>query len=275
MRQIRKAWTALICLFLPSFIKPPLLRLAGHRVHRSARIGCSLVLVDRLYMGRSTRIGWLNTIKARRIVMRDKAYFGHLNWISGGLSIGMLEHGAIGHRNQINSDRLPGCRRRPQLRLGIWSKITAGHFVNCSETVLLGNYTTVAGFGSQLWTHGFVHHSEGVGRGDVRGKITIGNNVYIGSNCTLQPGITIANVVSVGSHASVAKSLLEPGVYVPHELRYIARTPEQRLAGLDHVVVTPDHRGFYWRAGGGALHESARRLSGNSQTSAAAGTHEL
>lgn len=254
MRKLRRLWTALICLIVPSFLKPPLLRLAGHRVHQTARIRCSLILADRLYMGRGTRIGRFNGIKVRRLVMRNGAYIGHLNWISGGLSIGLLEHGAIGHLNIVNSSMLAGCRRRPQLRLGVGSKITAGHFVNVCETTTLGNYTTIAGFGSQLWTHGFVHHSEGPGRGEVRGRITIGDNVYIGSNCTLQPGITIANAVSVGAHASVAKSLLEPGVYVPQTLRYLARSPEERLAGLDRIATgSLEPAAYYWRDGGGQL----------------------
>ena len=254
MRKLRRLWTALICLIVPSFLKPPLLRLAGHRVHQTARIRCSLILADRLYMGRGTRIGRFNGIKVRRLVMRNGAYIGHLNWISGGLSIGLLEHGAIGHLNIVNSSMLASCRRRPQLRLGVGSKITAGHFVNVCETTTLGNYTTIAGFGSQLWTHGFVHHSEGPGRGEVRGRITIGDNVYIGSNCTLQPGITIANAVSVGAHASVAKSLLEPGVYVPQTLRYLARSPEERLAGLDRIATgSLEPAAYYWRDGGGQL----------------------
>ena len=258
MRTLRRLWTTFVCLAFPASVKPCLLWLAGHRVHRSARIGVSLIRVDRLYLGRNARIGQLNLLRARRLVMREHANIGHLNWVSGDISISLAERAAIGHRNHINAGTWPGLRHRPQLRLGVWAKITTGHFVNACESVTLGKYTTLAGFGSQLWTHGYVHMSEGLERAEVRGKITIGDNVYIGSNCTLQAGIRIANAVSVGAHASVAKSLLEPGVYVPQELRYLRRSPEDRLAGLDQITPgSNDRNPVYWRGGGGALTDSA------------------
>lgn len=259
MARLRRVLTAATCLLLPAFAKPCALRLLGHRVHRSARIRMSLVTVDRLWLGRNTRIGRLNSIAGRRLVLRENAYIGHLNWISGTVSIGLGENAAIGHRNHINGGDVPGESRRAQLRLGTWSKITAGHFVNVGETITLGKYTTIAGYGCQLWTHGFVHMSEGLGRGEVRGRITIGDNVYIGSNSTLQPGITIASAVSVGAHASVAKSLLEPGVYVPQELRYFPRTPEERLAKLDRIEEPSSGYVYYWRGGGDALRPPSGR----------------
>jgi acetyltransferase-like isoleucine patch superfamily enzyme len=254
---VRRFLTVLVCLVVPSAWKPPLLRLLGHRVHRRARIKLSIVKVDRLYLGADTRIGHLNIIQARRLVIRERGYVGHLNWISGGLSIALKQNGAIGHRNHINSGVTPGCNRRPQLRIGIWAKITAGHFVNACETIVLGNYSTIAGYGSQLWTHGFVHEWEGIGRSEVRGRIIIKDNVYIGSNCTLQAGITIEKAVSVGAHASVAKSLLEPGVYVPQELRYLAKMPHQRLASLNQVHFVSATTPLFWRDGGGVLRDSA------------------
>ncbi len=42
---------------------------------------------------------------------------------------------------------------------------------------------------------------------DVFGKIIIGDNVYIGNNATLMPGITIGDNVVVGANALVTKSI--------------------------------------------------------------------
>jgi acetyltransferase-like isoleucine patch superfamily enzyme len=139
------------------------------------------------------------------------------------------------------------------LSVGIWSKITASHYLEMSESILIGNYSTIAGVGSQIWTHGFVHMSEGLSRATVRGRIRIGHNVYVGSHSTLNAGITLGDAVAVGAHSSVAKSLLEPGVYVSQELRYIRATPEQRLEGLDLVREAAGSEPFYWRPGGGPL----------------------
>ena len=44
--------------------------------------------------------------------------------------------------------------------------------------------------------------------------ITIGNDVWIGANCTILPGVTIGEGCSFGAHAMVSKSTEPWGVYV-------------------------------------------------------------
>lgn len=246
MARIRRGLTATICLIAPTSLKPSLLRLLGHRVARGVRIRMSALFVDRLTLAAEARIGRFNVITARRLIMRKAANIGHLNWVSGGLSISLGTNGAIGHLNIVNSGGPLGTASRAQLRIGDFSKITTGHLVNVGESISLGNFTTIAGYGSQLWTHGFVHMTEGLARAEVRGRITIGNNVYVGTHCTIQAGVVIENAVSVGAGATVAKSLLEPGTYVPPPLIHLARSPEQRIAALEQRV-TSDGDVYYWR----------------------------
>ena len=76
MKAARKALTALACLAAPPALKPPLLNLMGHRIARGARIGVSLVRVERLCMAAGARIGHLNWIEARRIALRRGAGIG-------------------------------------------------------------------------------------------------------------------------------------------------------------------------------------------------------
>lgn len=247
MRKSRRVLTLLVCLALPHRLKPFLLRLLGHRVENGAVIGCSLVWVDRLLMERGARIGTGNLLNAPRVILRAGAYFQNFNMVSTCAAIVMAKMGAIGNRNQIKGVPSIG-RRRALLSIGIWSKITAGHVVEVSESIIIGNFSTIAGMGTQIWTHGYVHMSEGVARAAVRGAVRIGDNVYIGSMSCLSPGIVIANAVAVGAHSSVSSSLLQPGVYVSQKLRYIEKTPEQRLEGLERL---PDEAGqaVYWRGG--------------------------
>jgi acetyltransferase-like isoleucine patch superfamily enzyme len=101
------------------------------------------------------------------------------------------------------------------------SKITAGHYVNLIAPISFGAYSVLAGSGSQMWTHGFTHDTEGPGREEHKKPIRIGDNVYIGSMCCIGPGVTLGNHVAIGSHSSVAKSLSEPGLYVSQELRLV------------------------------------------------------
>ena len=45
--------------------------------------------------------------------------------------------------------------------------------------------------------------------------------IYIGSATMINPGICISDAITIGSHATIAKSLYEPGLYVNQSLRHI------------------------------------------------------
>jgi UDP-3-O-[3-hydroxymyristoyl] glucosamine N-acyltransferase len=174
-------------------------------------------------------------IRTRRLVMREESAIGSLNVVDGNFSVWLRRLAMIGNRNVINQGPLPASAGPVLLRLGVWAKITASHYVNVSDSVLLGALTTIGGAGSQLWTHGFVYLPE-LKRPMVRGKIQTGRNVYIGSQCCVSPGVMIATGVAVGAHSSVANSLTQPGVYVSAPLRYFPSSPEKRMEGLHRIA---------------------------------------
>ena len=68
------------------------------------------------------------------------------------------------NRNRINRGLYLGSRFPSSLTLGRLSKITADHYVNLIAPVSFGDYSVLAGSGSQVWSHGFVHHATGRGR---------------------------------------------------------------------------------------------------------------
>jgi acetyltransferase-like isoleucine patch superfamily enzyme len=202
-------------------------------------------MANRLIMGDDTRIGRFNVIRVRRLFMRQRAYIGHMNFISGDFSVNLGVNSAIGNRNVVNRGPTLAQVSPSQLRLGTWSKITASHYLNVAESILFDEYSILAGCSSQMWTHGFIHMSSGLGREEICGKIAVGKNVYIGSQCCFNPGVQIGDCVSLGAHSSVATSLLEPGVYVSQPLRHISSTPEARLARLEKVETASGN--FYRR----------------------------
>ena len=232
---IRGALTTITCLVMPPALKPPLLRALGHHVHARARIGVSIISASRLYLDAGSRIGHLNLIRCGRILLRPEAYIGSLNIIRGPLHVVLGPNAGIGNRNVIVRAQRPLSVGPSRLRLGVWSKITAGHYVDCMTNVRFGDYSTLAGAGSQLWTHGYVHYTKGIDRARVDGEVRIGDNVYIGSASCISGGVSIADGVAVGAHSSVAASLLRAGVYVSQPLRYLAITPEERLARLPRI----------------------------------------
>jgi acetyltransferase-like isoleucine patch superfamily enzyme len=207
-----------------------------------------------------SRIGAFNLIKIRRLVMRHASYLGAANILKGRFSCCLARNAAIGNRNFVGLGNLLSAHPPVLLKLGTWAKITASHYVNVEESIKIGEYSTIAGAGSQLWTHGYVHMSSGLDRAEVRGRITIGSNVYIGAHSCIGPGITIVDRVAVGAHSSVATSLERPGVYVSQPLRYVPSSGEERIAKLEKVELGAPGDGYYWRNGGGPPRGTTREI---------------
>ncbi len=104
---MRRFLTTLVCLLLPAPFKPWLLSALGHRVHRSARIGPSLVSVGRLYMGPGTRIAALTVLSCPRVCMRRGAWIGAANIVRGPFSLFLAEGASLGNRNIVSGARRP------------------------------------------------------------------------------------------------------------------------------------------------------------------------
>lgn len=217
---------ALLLAALPTRIARLLVPSLRRAIAPSARVGFSLVRVSgAMSMAEGARIGHLNLIHVNELMMGPRSYIGLLNRMIGPFRVRLGVHAGIGNTNIINRGR-GGVTTASTLALGEWAKITAGHRVNLSSDVLIGKFSTIAGAGSQIWTHGYVHETEGLGRYRIDGPVVIGDNVYIGSMCFLSMGITIARGVIVGGGTSVARDLTEPGLYVSAGLRQLPRPPE-------------------------------------------------
>jgi acetyltransferase-like isoleucine patch superfamily enzyme len=229
-RGLRLCATALAAL-LPRPFGPAALNLLGHSVGGRARIGFSLVLADRLVLQDGARIGHLNLLMMRRLVMRSGARMGRRNVVHGPVSIAMGEHALIGNRNKVlRAPQGSVCPGPALFRLGELAGITGDHRVDCTRSVRMDDFSTVAGAGTQIWTHGYVHDQEGPGRYRIDGRVRIGRNVYVGSACVVTAGVSIADGAVVGAGATVARSLSEPGLYVSAGLRRLERppSPDQR-----------------------------------------------
>lgn len=230
-RNIVRWATAVSALLLPSPLARFMLNALGHRIARGGRIGISLVLVDQINMGPGTRIGHFNLIHIRRLVMRQGSYLGRMNVLNGPFSLALGPQAALGNSNKVVRGPLGTVTVGPAyLKLGRLSKITSNHRIDCTRSVTFGDYCTMAGIGSMVWTHGYVHAMEGPSRYRIDGPIMIENNVNIGAGCILSLGIRIASGVMLGAGVTVARDLLEPGLYVSSPLRRLPmpENPDQR-----------------------------------------------
>lgn len=222
---------ALILLLFPTWLVRHLANACGHAIAPGARIGFSLMIIDRLVMASGARVGHFNVFQVRRIMLRNNARLGHLNFCRGPMSLRLDAKAVIGNRNTITR-AIRGTTFGPsQLYLGKLAKITAGHSLDCTQSIHLGHYSTLAGKAAQIWTHGYVHEEEASKRYRVDGKVFIGNNVYIGSGVIVTGGVRICNYASVGVGTCVTKNLLEPGFYISGKLRMLPKPadPNSRI----------------------------------------------
>lgn len=243
--MIRRFATVGVTLLMPPALKPFLLNLLGHRVARTARISPSIVLVDRLWMQDHAAIRLGNVIRCRRLIMRRLSYIDRFNRVTGPLTLALAETAAIGRTNVVYRAPHPTSIGPAMLRLGILAKLTSSHLVDCTCTISIGAYSTIAGARSQLWTHGYKHASQGPGRYRIDGRIDIGSNVYVGSASVLNAGLHIANGITVGSHASVSKSLTRPGTYVSQTLRHLEPQDDDPSGRLIYVGTDPEGEVVY------------------------------
>ena len=155
-------------------------------------------------------------IRPTRLIMEENTYIGHFT-VCTGLALLELKAGShIGNSNRIFGPRLDstsfyGHRNRyPALRLGTYAAITHSHILDCTDTILIGSRTTVAGYGAQLLTHSVDLHNS---RQDCE-PITLGKSCFIGTSSVLLKGVTFPDRSVLAAGSVLTKSAIcESGVY--------------------------------------------------------------
>lgn len=227
---MKKYLTCFIGVVLPSKIVVFFWRLLGHNIANDAKIGFSIVFAKRILMAPGAHIGHGNYININELLLFEGAFVGRSNIVNGPFAIEMKKGAQIGNRNKILRGPTPLVTFGVSvLRVGEGSKITSDHRIDCSQSVIIGAHTIIAGAASQIWTHGYVHDIQGPGRYRVDGRIVIGNNVYVGSACVLTGGVRIEDGIIVGAGATVSRSLTEAGMYVSSGLRRLDRPLDPML----------------------------------------------
>ncbi len=188
-----------------------LVQLWGYDLHPTSRIGLSLVLVDKLVLRASARIGHGNVIKGAALVQLDEhSSIGNGNWITGFPRGTASRHFA--HQPE----------RQPELRLGAHAAITNRHLIDCTHRVEIGAFTTFAGFRSQILTHSIDlrlarQHSE---------PITVGAYCFLGTDCVLLGGAVLPDRSVLGAKSLLNKAYTEPGqLYAGVPARSVAPLP--------------------------------------------------
>jgi len=195
---LKKILNVLI-LFCPWPIRRRLLiRFWGYKIHNTARIGFSYIYPSHLEMKEGAKIDHFTfAIHLENLALGYKSTIGRSNWITGF----PMNTKSLHFNHQKN--------RISELVVGDHSAITKNHHLDCTNKIQIGDFVTVAGYGSQLLTHS-VNIFES--RQDSN-PITIGNYCFVGTNVVILGGSTLPNYSVLG-----AKSLLNKNFLTPYSL---------------------------------------------------------
>lgn len=173
--------------------------LFGFKIHKTARIGFSLILCKEFTMEEHTRIGHLTIIKPiDRVYMGPYARIGAQNFITG---YNTSEGGyakKVGFYKHVTD-------RKCELVLDEDAAITSRHIIDCNGGVYFGAHSLLAGMRSQILTHAIDIYNC---RQDTQ-PVKIGNYVFIGTGCIILKGTEIPDYAIVGAGAVLNKKYTE------------------------------------------------------------------
>jgi len=178
----------LLSMFMPQNIRRSFLEAQfGYKIHPTCRLGWCWIAPTGLIMEEGSHIGHLTVCKNIDLLhLKAHASIGRGNWITG-FPLGPSPHFA------------EETARRPELILGEHAAITHRHLIDCTNSVVIGRFTTMAGFQSQILTHSIDLERNRQSSAPVR----IGDYCFVGTNSVLLPGSALPDYSVLG-----AKSLL-------------------------------------------------------------------
>lgn len=196
----------------------------GFSIHPTSRIGFAWIAPRRLVMAENSRIGHLTFCKNIDLLQLGAgAIIGQLNWITG-FPTGHSRHFA--HQTD----------RRPELILGAHAGISSRHLFDCTASVRIGAFATVAGFRSQLLTHSI----DLVASRQSSAPIEIGEYGFVGTDSVVLGGGVLPHHCVLG-----AKSLLNKKLETP--FRLYAGVPAKAVKELpENLQYFQRTEGFVW-----------------------------
>lgn len=184
----------LFVVVLPWRIKRFLLvKLYHYQIHPTARIGLSYIYPKHLIMEEGAYIGHLNVaIHLELIHMEKDCTISQKNWITG-----------FPLDNKTNFQDFPN--RKPYLIMKKDSAITKQHLVDCTDTVTIGELTSVGGYGTQILSHSTSLQMNK----QSCAPITIGHHCFVGTRSIILPGSILPNHSVLGAGAVLKKQFTE------------------------------------------------------------------
>ena len=185
----------LFVVILPWFLKKRVLRtFYKYKIHNKSYIGLAYVFPKELVMEKGSVIGHFNTaIHLDYMYLGKNATIGRNNWITGFPTGTGSKH--FSHQSE----------RKSELILGDESAITKKHHIDCTNSITIGKYVTIAGYNSQLLTHSIDIYE---GRQSSK-PINIGDYCFIGTSVIILGGASLPPYCVLGAGSVLNKSYEE------------------------------------------------------------------
>jgi len=204
------------------------------KLGKHCKIGFSLILCPCIELDENVYIGHFNFISIQKLKMSANARVLHLNFIKGNFNVDLSCRSRISSQNKISS--LRSNYYKSTLHVKKNAAINFKCLIDCTSDVTIGACTTLAGSGTQVWTHSFYFSKNSNRIVRVDNSVSIGDHCYIGSRCCILPGVCIGNAITVGAQAVVSKSIEKSGLYVSQSLRFIEFDPDEKIAALGNPI---------------------------------------
>lgn len=183
---------SLCIVFLPWKLKRWfLIKIWKYEIHPTAKIGFSWVFPEKLIMEKYSKIDHLNVaVHLGSIVLGDYSKVGRSNWITGFPA--SIESKHFSHQKY----------RKSELIIGKHSAVTKNHHIDCTNTIRIGDFVTVAGYNSQFLTHSIDIYE---GRQDSK-PILIGDYCFISTGVKILGGAALPDFSVLAAGAVLNKS---------------------------------------------------------------------
>lgn len=216
-----KTFSLLLTVVIPWRIRRRVLeKFLGYKIHPTARIGLAWVFPGELEMGENSRIDHFTVaIHLEKLSLGKNSRIGRSNWITGFPRSSATGH--FGHQPD----------RTPQLSVGDHSAITRGHHLDCTHSLNIGSFTTIAGYSSQFLTHSI----DLINNRQDSAPIKIGDYCFVGTNVVVLGGSCLPSHSVLGAKSLLQKSFetewcLYAGIpaamksEIPSDAAYFSRT---------------------------------------------------
>lgn len=204
-------------------------------INGKCHVGFSWIRADNVDLT-NCRIGHFNYINLHQYTLRmNGGMIKHLNFINGSFNVSIDEIARICNLNKISYGGNISYHE-VNLILKRNSNIVSNCIFDMTDSITIGENTTLAGSQTQIWTHSFLFLIKDHRQVRVDAPVVIGNNCYIGSRCCILSGVTICDNITVGAQTCVSKDLKEQGAYVSAPMRKLDFIPDDRLKKLGRPV---------------------------------------